>query len=190
MRAGLTRVRFFSRRQYTPDTCGAASAPTGSPPNRWDAASTCAEGATQLAFNWVVPPGMAIELRHAVGHQHIGGTGISLFANGTLLCESVPQYATSGAEQGFVSKMSGCDFRGAPVRIAGGTPLRVVSSYHAAAAPLAHAAFQAPWVGTMGYMTLMYTLADDASAAHFGVITGDGRQAVPPPGRAGCRSRR
>jgi hypothetical protein len=123
--------------EYNPSTCGATRA---EPAGAWAAESTCAARETQLAFSWVVPPGMDIDLQHAVGHQHIGATGIQLFItppggsrnNATLLCESVPRYAADGPARGFVVGMSPCDFRAAPRRLAAGTTLRGASAWAAA----------------------------------------------------------
>ena len=161
--------------EYNPSTCGATGGPE--PPGAWVAESTCSGNATNLEFTWTVPPGMDIDLFYAVGHQHIGAVGIELAAAPpgsvvfTPLCLSRPRY-----DRGFVVSMSACDFRGTPRRLAQGTKLRVVSSYHAAAAPLAEAAFQLPWQGVMGYMNIEYALAP---ASQFGVITASGAQERP-----------
>jgi hypothetical protein len=120
--------------EYNPSTCGATPA---EPPGAWAAESTCGtddkskERVSRLAFNWTVPNDTDIELRYAVGHQHIGGRGIALLAtppgarNATLVCDSRPEYEPAGtAARGFVSSMSACDMRERPLRLARGTVLR------------------------------------------------------------------
>lgn len=161
--------------EYNPSTCGVVRP---EPAGAWVRESSCgADGTTRLSFDWTLPANMDIDLRYAVGHQHIGSIGIQLLtappgapssAEYALLCHSRPRY-----HRGFVVSMSACDFRDAPRRLPRGTKLRVISSYHALAAPLQEAAFQLPWQGVMGYMNIDYTLAPEA---HFGIITATGAQ--------------
>jgi hypothetical protein len=121
--------------EYNPSTCGATPV---EPPGAWAAESTCGtddkERVSRLAFNWTVPSDMDIELRYAVGHQHIGGRGIALLAtppgarNAKLVCDSQPVYEPAGAARGFVSSMTACDLRERPLRLARGTVLRGASA--------------------------------------------------------------
>jgi len=161
--------------EYSPSTCGAVGP---EPPGAWVNESTCVGNTSRLAFQWTMPPSMDIDLYYAVGHQHIGAVGIALLtappgsSNFTQLCDSLPRYG----DHGFVVSMSACNFRDAPRRLPGGTTMRVVSRYHAAAEPLKEAALQLPWQGVMGYMNIEYTLAP---ASKFGVITATGAQERP-----------
>jgi hypothetical protein len=75
-----------------------------------------------------------VDLVYAVGHQHRGGLGISMYheKTGELLCSSVPSYGTSeevGDEDGYVVSMSTCMFD-PPVRMRASDLVRVVALYN------------------------------------------------------------
>jgi hypothetical protein len=119
--------------EYNPSTCGATAV---EPAGAWAEESTCAARETRLAFSWVVPPGVDIDLHSAVGHQHIGATGVQLLVTPPgggsmveeLVCESVPRYVRDGPSRGFIDGMSSCNFGAAPRRLASGTKLRGASA--------------------------------------------------------------
>jgi len=151
---------------------------------------------SQLSFSWVVPAD--ILLHTAYGHQHVGGTGIRLYAQGAgftaafgareLICDSKPSYGgASDASPGFVLSMSVCDWRAAPLAVAAGTVLTLTSDYWAdgAAFPLnasAPSPMQMPWTGAMGYLLIQYALAAPLpEGAPFPWLTANGMQ---PPAAA------
>ncbi|CAO2162575.1 unnamed protein product [Urochloa humidicola] len=74
------------------------------------------------------------DIVYAVGHQHAGGTGISLHGeDGRLLCLSTPTYGhgeEAGNEAGYVVGMSTCyPDPGSAARVRDGEALTVVSNY-------------------------------------------------------------
>jgi len=99
-----------------------------------------------------------VEIVYAVGHQHRGGLGISLYddATGEMLCESLPTYGTEegviGNEKGYVVAMSTCTFN-PPLRRRLSDLVRVVSLYDSTDAH----------TGTMG---LFYIALADATQPH------------------------
>lgn len=79
-------------------------------------------------------PDREVELIFAVGHQHRGGMGISIYndVTGDLLCSSIPEYGTGheiGNETGYVVSMSTCTFN-PPIRMRASDVLRIISLYN------------------------------------------------------------
>ncbi|KAJ0400272.1 hypothetical protein P43SY_006112 [Pythium insidiosum] len=75
-----------------------------------------------------------VELVFAVGHQHRGGMGMSIYndATGELVCNSVPQYGSGhevGNEKDYVVAMTPCTFD-PPVRMRASDVIRVVALYN------------------------------------------------------------
>lgn len=75
-----------------------------------------------------------LEIVFAVGHQHRGGMGISIYndATGELLCASRPTYGTGhapGNESEYIISMSTCTFD-PPVRMKASDMVRIVSLYN------------------------------------------------------------
>jgi len=111
----------------------------------------------------------------AMGHQHIGGLGIQLWATAPgekerLICNSAPRYGTedgvAGNEKGFLVGQSSCAWTD-PLAISEGTKLTVRSTYEAHAPAydtseyLASGA-QIAHTGVMGYMRLRWVSMPEA----------------------------
>lgn len=100
------------------------------------------------------PADREVELVYAVGHQHRGGLGISLYddATGDLLCASVPTYGegdVAGDERGYVVAMSTCALD-PPRRMRASDVVRVVALYNNT-------------VAHTGAMSLMYLALSDVA---------------------------
>ncbi|KAF5743639.1 hypothetical protein HS088_TW08G00224 [Tripterygium wilfordii] len=73
-------------------------------------------------------------LIYGVGHQHVGGVGITLYGkHGRVLCPSVPAYGKgkeAGNEAGYIVGMSTCYPKPGSLKITGGETLVLESNYN------------------------------------------------------------
>jgi hypothetical protein len=97
-----------------------------------------------------------VELVFAVGHQHRGGLGISIYndATGDLICASMPKYGKGHEvlnENGYITAMSTCTFN-PPLRMKSTDVIRIVSLYNNT---LPHT----------GAMSLMYLAVSDVQSS-------------------------
>ena len=89
----------------------------------------------------------------------------------------------AGDEKGFLVDMSRCHFD-PPLRIAAGESYVLRSEYGADVDNFAPAAFPPPYEGVMGYMTMYFTVAEDAEV---GVFSMSGNRTSVATSEAGAR---
>ncbi|TMW65802.1 hypothetical protein Poli38472_003567 [Pythium oligandrum] len=109
-----------------------------------------------------------VDVVFAVGHQHRGGMGISLYndATGELICNSVPHYGSGdvvGNEKDYVVAMTTCTFD-PPLRMRASDVVRVVSLYNNTM----------PHTGAMSLMYLAISDVGTTSVALMASVKSDG----------------